>query len=67
MIALVVIPIHDLNPGRRLPLVNWTLILLNFFVFFFGASLSRTGCRTAPRRPANRTRSSSTMRPSRRN
>jgi membrane associated rhomboid family serine protease len=39
----VVIPIHDLNPVRRLPVVTWTLILLNFFVFFFGAALSSNG------------------------
>ncbi len=34
------IPIHDLNPTRRMPLFTWGLIMLNVLVFLWEASLS---------------------------
>jgi membrane associated rhomboid family serine protease len=39
----MVIPIHDRNPVRRIPVVTYFLILLNFAVYFFGPSLSHDG------------------------
>ncbi len=34
------IPLHDLNPTRRLPLFTWGLIVLNVLVFLWEASFS---------------------------
>jgi membrane associated rhomboid family serine protease len=39
----VVIPIHDRNPVRRVPVVTYLLILLNCAVYFLGPSLSDNG------------------------
>lgn len=39
----VVIPIHDRNPVRRIPVVTYLLIVLNCAVYFFGPSLSDNG------------------------
>ena len=45
----VVIPIHDINPVRRVPVVTYALILLNVAVYFFGAGLGDNGM--SPRAP----------------
>ena len=45
----MVIPIHDRNPVRRVPVVTYALLLLNVFVYFFGPSLGDNGIsRDAP-------------------
>jgi len=37
------IPLYDTLRSRRFPLINWTLIALNFLVFFYELSLSPSG------------------------
>jgi membrane associated rhomboid family serine protease len=37
------IPLYDTLRSRRFPLINWTLIALNFLVFFYELSLSPAG------------------------
>ncbi len=39
----MVIPVHDRNPVHRVPVVTYTLILLNVFLYFFGPSLGDNG------------------------
>jgi membrane associated rhomboid family serine protease len=39
----VVIPIHDENPLRRLPLVTWGLIAINVGVFLTEPGVSHIG------------------------
>jgi membrane associated rhomboid family serine protease len=39
----VVIPIHDRNPVRRVPVVTYALLLINIFVYFFGPNLDPSG------------------------
>ncbi|MBX3015050.1 MAG: rhomboid family intramembrane serine protease [Caldilineaceae bacterium] len=36
------IPLNDLNPTRRLPLLTWALIIINVLVFLWEASLSES-------------------------
>jgi membrane associated rhomboid family serine protease len=39
----VVIPIHDFNPVRRVPVVTYALVVLNVFIYFFGPGLGSNG------------------------
>lgn len=36
------IPLNDLNPTRRTPILTWALIALNVFIFFWESSLSES-------------------------
>lgn len=35
------IPLADNIPHRRFPIINWTIIVLNVFIFFFTLSLCK--------------------------